>query len=37
LGMKTVWLNRYGLVCPDASMAIEINSYSGLNYKEIFM
>jgi len=34
-GLKTVWLNRYGLDCPDPKITIEIKSYLGINYREI--
>ena len=34
-GIKTVWLNRYGLDCPDPKITIEIKSYLGINYREI--
>jgi HAD superfamily hydrolase (TIGR01549 family) len=36
-GIKTIWLNRYGLECPDLSLATEINSYIGLDYKKYFV
>ena len=31
VGMKAVWLNRYGLKCPNPKIAREINSFIGLN------
>jgi HAD superfamily hydrolase (TIGR01509 family) len=31
LGMRAIWLNRYDMVCPDGSMAIEIRSYQDLD------
>ena len=34
-GMKAVWLNRYGHPCPDPSLAREITSYSGLDFREL--
>jgi len=33
-GMKAVWLNRYGQPCPDPSLAREITSYAGLDFRE---
>jgi HAD superfamily hydrolase (TIGR01549 family) len=32
LGMKTVWLNRYRLTCPNPKITIEVQSYIGNNY-----
>jgi HAD superfamily hydrolase (TIGR01662 family) len=29
-GIKAIWLNRYGLSCPDRTMATEINSFLPL-------
>jgi HAD superfamily hydrolase (TIGR01509 family) len=34
-GMKSVWLNRYGQPCPDPSVAREITSYTGLDFREL--
>jgi HAD superfamily hydrolase (TIGR01662 family) len=34
-GMKAVWLNRYGQPCPDPSLAREITSYTGLDFREL--
>jgi HAD superfamily hydrolase (TIGR01662 family) len=31
-GMRTIWLNRYGLPCPEPGIAIEINSFIPLEY-----
>lgn len=31
VGMKAVWLNRYGLKCPNPSMAREIDSFVDVN------
>jgi len=36
-GMKTIWLNRYGLECPDSALTTEINSYVGLDYRKYFI
>ena len=36
-GMKTIWLNRYGLECPDSSLTTEINTYVGLDYRKYFI
>jgi len=33
-GMKAVWLNRYAQPCPDPSLAREITSYTGLDFRE---
>jgi HAD superfamily hydrolase (TIGR01509 family) len=33
-GMKAVWLNRYGQLCPNPSLAREITSYNGLDFRE---
>jgi HAD superfamily hydrolase (TIGR01549 family) len=30
-GIRPIWLNRYGLTCPDPAMAKEINSYEPLS------
>jgi HAD superfamily hydrolase (TIGR01549 family) len=30
-GIRSIWLNRYGLTCPKPAMAKEINSYEPLN------
>jgi len=35
-GIRTVWLNRYGLQCPDSGASMEINSYIGLDIQKIF-
>jgi putative hydrolase of the HAD superfamily len=37
LGIKTVWLNRYGLKCPNSMITTEIHSYAELNYQEFFL
>jgi putative hydrolase of the HAD superfamily len=34
-GMKAVWLNRYTQPCPDPSVAREITSYSGLDFRKL--
>jgi HAD superfamily hydrolase (TIGR01549 family) len=34
-GMKAVWLNRYGQPHPDPSVAREITSYTGLDFREL--
>jgi HAD superfamily hydrolase (TIGR01549 family) len=34
-GMKAVWLNRYRQPCPDPSLAREITSYTGLDFREL--
>jgi HAD superfamily hydrolase (TIGR01549 family) len=34
-GMKAVWLNRYGQPCPDPSLAREITSFTGLDFREL--
>ncbi len=34
-GMKAVWLNRYGLPCPDPARAQEITSYTELDVREL--
>lgn len=31
VGMKAVWLNRYGLKCPDANVAREVTSLTSVN------
>jgi HAD superfamily hydrolase (TIGR01549 family) len=31
VGMKAIWLNRYGLKCPDAKVAREIESFVGFS------
>jgi putative hydrolase of the HAD superfamily len=31
LGLRAVWLNRYGLACPDRRMATEIGDYADLD------
>jgi HAD superfamily hydrolase (TIGR01549 family) len=36
-GMKAVWLNRYGQPCPDPSLAREITSYTGLDFRELLV
>ena len=36
-GMKTIWLNRYGLECPDSSLTMEIDTYVGLDYRKCFI
>ncbi len=36
VGMKAVWLNRYGLKCPDPEIAREINAFLGVN-AELFL
>lgn len=33
-GMKAVWLNRYRQPCPDPSLAREITSYAGLDFRK---
>lgn len=33
LGMKAFWLNRYGSNSPDKSIATEISSYVGIDYR----
>lgn len=33
LGMRAVWLNRYGMTCPDASLAREIKTFEGADYR----
>ena len=30
-GMRTIWLNRYGLKCPDPSITIEIHGYEPVD------
>ena len=34
-GMKAVWLNRYRQPCPDPSLAREITSYAGLDFRKL--
>jgi len=34
-GMKALWLNRYRQPCPDPSLAREITSYTGLDFREL--
>jgi putative hydrolase of the HAD superfamily len=36
LGMRAVWLNRYGLKCPKPEVAREINSFIGVK-PELFL
>ena len=36
VGMKTVWLNRYGLSCPNPKITVEIKSFIGIKYRELF-
>lgn len=36
-GIKTIWLNRYDLRCPDSGIAKEIKSYIGLDIRGIFL
>jgi putative hydrolase of the HAD superfamily len=36
-GMKTVWLNRYGLTCPNPKITVEIQSYLGIKFNGIFL
>lgn len=36
-GMKTIWLNRYGLKGPEFSLTTEINTYVGLDYRKYFI
>jgi 5'-nucleotidase len=36
VGMKAIWLNRYGVECPDPRIATEINSFVGAK-KELFI
>jgi HAD superfamily hydrolase (TIGR01549 family) len=36
LGMRAVWLNRYGLKCPNPEVAREINSFIGVK-PELFL
>jgi putative hydrolase of the HAD superfamily len=31
VGMKAVWLNRYGVKCPDPQTARELNSFIGVD------
>jgi putative hydrolase of the HAD superfamily len=31
VGMRAVWLNRYGLKCPNSTIAREINSFVGVS------
>jgi len=31
VGMKAVWLNRYGVKCPDPQTARELNSFNGVD------
>lgn len=33
-GMKAVWLNRYGQPCPDPSLAREITSFTGPDFRK---
>ena len=35
-GIKTIWLNRYDLRCPDSGVTKEIHSYIGLDIQNIF-
>jgi putative hydrolase of the HAD superfamily len=36
-GMKTVWLNRYGVSCPNPKITVEIQSYIGIKYSGVFL
>lgn len=36
-GMKTVWLNRYGLTCPNPKITVEIQSYLGIKFSGVFL
>ena len=29
-GIRAVWLNRFGLLCPDSTLAAEINSFTPI-------
>ncbi len=31
VGMSAIWLNRYGLPCPDPLLAAEINAFEPLD------
>ena len=35
-GIKTIWLNRYDLRCPDYGVTKEIHSYVGLDIRKTF-
>jgi HAD superfamily hydrolase (TIGR01549 family)/HAD superfamily hydrolase (TIGR01509 family) len=35
--IRAVWLNRYGLVCPDPSLATEINSFEPLDRVSVLL
>jgi HAD superfamily hydrolase (TIGR01549 family) len=34
-GMRAIWLNRYGQLCPDPSLAREITSYAGFDFRDL--
>jgi putative hydrolase of the HAD superfamily len=34
-GMRAVWVNRYGHPCPNPSLAREITSYNGLDFRQL--
>jgi FMN phosphatase YigB (HAD superfamily) len=35
-GIRTIWLNRYGLKCPNPEITTEIQSYTENDFQKLF-